>query len=122
MICFVKNYNLENLKTKLIILYLLNVMDWIFTLYLLGTGFFRETNIFMAKSLIIILLVLFQRYYFVAIILIFIYHRLLENVLSNLLNIAKWIFMYYIGYIPSIRKLFFVLYCDFKVKEVAIIG
>ena len=50
MILFIKNYTLENIKYKLIILYLLNVTDIIFTFLLLATGFFIEANLLMAKA------------------------------------------------------------------------
>lgn len=48
MINFIKDYNLDNIRKKLTILYFLNVTDIIFTLALLRTGLFREINIFMA--------------------------------------------------------------------------
>lgn len=50
MISFIKAYNLINIRKKLILLYLLNVSDLIFTLALLRTGFFREVNIFMINA------------------------------------------------------------------------
>jgi len=46
---FGKNPKLKNIKIKLLILYLLNVTDIIFTLLLLSTGLYREANIFMVK-------------------------------------------------------------------------
>ena len=50
MITFIKAHNLVNIRKKLIILYLLNVLDIIFTLVLLQTGLFREMNIFMINA------------------------------------------------------------------------
>lgn len=50
LVSFIKNYTLENIKHKLLILYLLNVTDIIFTLLLLATGFYIEANMFMAKA------------------------------------------------------------------------
>ncbi len=50
MITFIKNYNLEIIRRKLILLYILNVTDIIFTLMLLQTGFFSEVNIFMVNA------------------------------------------------------------------------
>lgn len=47
---FITNYSLENIKHKLLILYLLNVTDIIFTLLLLSTGLFIEANVLMAKA------------------------------------------------------------------------
>lgn len=50
MISFIKAYNLINIRKKLILLYLLNVSDLIFTLTLLRTGLFKEANIFMVYA------------------------------------------------------------------------
>lgn len=50
LITFIKAHNLINIRKKLIILYLLNVLDIIFTLVLLQTGLFREMNIFMINA------------------------------------------------------------------------
>lgn len=50
MITFIKDYKLDNIRKKLILLYILNVTDIIFTLTLLETGFFREINIFMVNA------------------------------------------------------------------------
>ena len=50
LIPFIKKYTLDNIKYKLIILYLLNVTDIFFTLILLSTGLFIEANILMAKA------------------------------------------------------------------------
>jgi hypothetical protein len=50
MIDYAKNYSLENIKNKLVVVYILNVTDIIFTLLLLSTGFYMEANIFMVKA------------------------------------------------------------------------
>lgn len=50
MIAFIKNYSLLVIKKKLIFLYILNVLDIIFTLALLSTGLFIEANIFMVDQ------------------------------------------------------------------------
>lgn len=50
MIAFIKNNNVECIKKKLILLYVLNVTDIIFTILLLQTGYFTEVNFFMAKA------------------------------------------------------------------------
>lgn len=50
MITFIKNYSIENIKNKLILLYILNVTDIIFTLLLLSTGYYIEANLFMVKT------------------------------------------------------------------------
>jgi hypothetical protein len=51
MIAFIKNYSLSNIKNKLLLLYILNVTDIIFTLLLVGTGFYMEANALMAKAM-----------------------------------------------------------------------
>ena len=44
---FIRCYNDVNLKKKLLLIYILNVNDIIFTFMLLDTGFFIEANIIM---------------------------------------------------------------------------
>ena len=41
--------SLENIKSKLLLLYFLNIADIIFTLILLSTGYYFEANILMAE-------------------------------------------------------------------------
>ncbi|NLJ97516.1 MAG: hypothetical protein GX321_10230 [Clostridiales bacterium] len=50
MIAFIKNNEVYTIRKKLILLYILNVTDIIFTIVLLKTGYFREMNIFMVKA------------------------------------------------------------------------
>ena len=50
LIYFIKNHTLENMKTKLLILYILNATDIIFTLFLLNTGFYMEANTLMSAA------------------------------------------------------------------------
>lgn len=51
LVTFIKNYTLRNIKYKFFILYLLNVTDILFTILLLSTGLFLETNFLMTKAL-----------------------------------------------------------------------
>lgn len=51
MMAFIKNYSLQNIKNKLLILYILNVTDIISTLLLLNTGFYMEANTLMSKAI-----------------------------------------------------------------------
>ena len=44
MIKYLQNYELSNIRNKLICIYILNVTDIAFTLYLKSTGFFIEAN------------------------------------------------------------------------------
>lgn len=50
LIAFIKNYTLETINQKLLVLYLLNIADICFTLLLLSTGSFIEANLLMAKA------------------------------------------------------------------------
>lgn len=51
LLAFLKNHNLKLIRHKLILVYMLNVSDIVFTQLLLGTGYFMEANIFM-RSLV----------------------------------------------------------------------
>ncbi|WP_105615377.1 DUF5658 family protein [Vallitalea okinawensis] len=44
MVTFIKDHDLRNIKHKLLLLYLLNVTDIVFTLLLINSGFYREVN------------------------------------------------------------------------------
>lgn len=50
LIVFMKKHSLENIKHKLLLLYLLNVTDIVFTILLLATGYYTEANLFMSKA------------------------------------------------------------------------
>lgn len=50
MLLFIKDYQLTILKKKYILLYILNLIDIVFTILLLRTGYFREVNLFMSKA------------------------------------------------------------------------
>ena len=50
MLTFLKVRSADSFRLKLMILYLLNLFDMIFTLILLGTGRFRELNPIMAYA------------------------------------------------------------------------
>jgi len=47
---FISSHTLENIKSKFLILYFLNVTDILFTTFLLSTGLFLETNFLMVKA------------------------------------------------------------------------
>lgn len=49
IISIFKNGDLSNIKKKLILLYILNVTDVIFTLFLVNTGMFVEANFLMLQ-------------------------------------------------------------------------
>lgn len=76
MIDFMKNYSLENIRNKLLILYVLNVADIIFTILLLNTGFYIEANIFMSKALENPFIGLMLKVILPALLFVFIYFRI----------------------------------------------
>lgn len=89
MIAFIKNYDLVQIKKKLIILYLLNVSDIIFTLLLLQTGYFAEVNIFMVKVVANPLISLVLKITLPAILLYYLYTRIrIEKDAWRVSNIA----------------------------------
>ncbi|WP_458414809.1 DUF5658 family protein [Schinkia sp. CFF1] len=51
MLIFIKNYSHDCLRSKLLMLYILNVTDLIFTQILLSSGYFTEANIFMSSAI-----------------------------------------------------------------------
>jgi len=113
MIGFIEDYKLENLRIKILVLYLLNVTDILFTLLLLSTGNFIEANIFMVMIVGNPMLCLGLKIVFVALLLKYICIRMeratikqlrQSNLLINgiltlytLINICHltWIFMYF---------------------------
>jgi hypothetical protein len=44
MLIFIKNYDIDNIRCKLFLLYLLNLLDIFFTLFLIKSGLFIEAN------------------------------------------------------------------------------
>ena len=51
MVALLKKYDLAAVKSKFFIIYILNVTDIFFTLYLINSNMFEEANIFM-KSIV----------------------------------------------------------------------
>lgn len=76
LITFIKNHNLVNIRKKLIILYILNITDIIFTLALLQTGMFKEINIFMVNAVESPLISILLKVVLPAILLIYLYKRI----------------------------------------------
>lgn len=46
---FIKDYSLDNIKSKLAILYILNLTDIVFTIILVNTGYYFEANFLMTN-------------------------------------------------------------------------
>lgn len=76
MITFIKDHKLVTIRKKIIILYLLNVTDIIFTLSLLKTGLFREINIFMANAVESLLMSVILKVVFPAGLLYYLYRTI----------------------------------------------
>lgn len=84
MIAFVKNYSLEIIKKKFILLYLLNVTDIIFTLLLLQTGYFEEVNVFMVHAVQNPLASMLLKVVLPALLLLYAFRRMKKADLSQL--------------------------------------
>ncbi len=76
MIAFIKKYNIETIKKKFILLYLLNVTDIIFTVLLLQTGYFEEINILMVKAVESPVAIVLLKIVLPAVLLFYIYNRI----------------------------------------------
>ena len=83
MVAFIKDYNLDSIKKKLILLYLLNVIDIFMTLLLLRTGLFREVNFIMAKLVEIPFASLLLKIIFPAFILYYLYTEIKKTAKSE---------------------------------------
>ncbi|MBZ9689108.1 DUF5658 family protein [Clostridium estertheticum] len=73
---FIKAYTYENIKYKLLILYLLNVTDILFTLLLLSTGLFMEANLLMVNAVQSVSASFILKIVLPAVLLLYIYIRM----------------------------------------------
>ena len=85
MINDLKSYKLLKFKYKLLSLYLLNVLDILFTLFLLKTGVFIEINPIMAKIVGNILLSIIVKVLFPAVLLLALYIRIQNGSLKQII-------------------------------------
>lgn len=76
LIVFMKNHSLENIKHKLLLLYLFNVTDIVFTLLLLATGYYMEANLLMAKAVQNLFVSFMLKVLLPAVLLFYIYIRI----------------------------------------------
>jgi len=72
---FIKTYNLNGIKKKLIIIYILNVIDIVFTIALIKSGWFTEANGFMQNLVQSTLMSYIVKITIPATILLYIYMR-----------------------------------------------
>lgn len=114
MVTFFKNHDLLNIKIKFQALYILNVMDIIFTVILYSTGMFIEANILLAPIISNSLLSVFIKVFVPGILLLILYYRMqkatdsqlrISNILINIITIIyllicsshiMWIFLFII--------------------------
>lgn len=75
IIAFIRSYQIESLKKKMILLYILNVTDIILTLLLLNTGFFAEVNVFMVNAVESPTLSILLKVILPALLLLYLYKR-----------------------------------------------
>lgn len=86
MIVFMKSYSLFTIKMKLIILYLLNILDIIFTLLLLSTGLFMEMNGLLVNHLDNPIKVMILKVFLPAFILLYLYLRIQKATQKQLIH------------------------------------
>lgn len=90
----INKYKSFSIKDKLILLYALNLTDWIFTLYLLNIGFCYEANVFMVDVVNSPLLSAILKIFVPGILFLYISKRLKEatpyqlKISNKLINVA----------------------------------
>lgn len=84
LVGFIKNYSLQNIKNKLLILYILNVTDIIFTLFLLSTGLYMEANNLMSNAVQSPIISFILKIVLPGILFIFIYFRMKKATTNQL--------------------------------------
>lgn len=86
---FLKNYNLLMIKQKLLIIYLLNVSDILFTIILVNSGYFYECNSLIGGLLKTPILAILFKILIPAILIVFIYNRLKKATKNQLIYSNK---------------------------------
>ncbi|MDD5016701.1 MAG: DUF5658 family protein [Eubacteriales bacterium] len=76
MLSFIRDHSLASVRKKLILLYILNVLDIVFTLILQSTGYFMEANPVMAVFVASTFSALAVKILLPAALCIFLYYRL----------------------------------------------
>lgn len=71
-----KKYDFNSIKYKIITIYILNVLDYMFTKVLLGTGIFTEANFFMNSIMNNLLITILIKIVIPAIVLVGFFYRL----------------------------------------------
>ena len=89
MINFLKTYSLQNFKKKFILIYILNILDAIFTVTLYSTGLFEEANILLSNVVNNPLLTLSIKIVIPGLLLYFLNHRI-QSATTNQLRISNY--------------------------------
>lgn len=76
MLYYLKNYSIISIKFKLLMLYILNVIDIALTLLLLKSGYYIEANPFMANIIELPMQLFLVKIIMPALLLCFIYFRI----------------------------------------------
>lgn len=76
MINLFKSNDLESIKLKFILIYILNITDVFFTMFLLGTGSFIEANVIMKPIINNEIIITILKFILPIILLVFIFKRM----------------------------------------------
>ncbi|MEG2985094.1 MAG: DUF5658 family protein [Peptostreptococcaceae bacterium] len=90
MLKLINNYKSTTIKDKFIFIYTLNITDWIFTSYLINTGFYYEANNLMIHIVDNLLLSILFKVIFPPILLTYIYIRI-RNASDAQLKLSSYI-------------------------------
>lgn len=106
------NKFLNSIKKKFIALYILNVADIIFTLYLIRTGMFQEANIIMASIISNEVLSIILKLTIPLVLLVIIYSRMKDASIRQLLQSNRIIIgsLIFYGMVNASHILWFVMY------------
>ncbi len=96
MIAFIKDSSFNGIKKKLIIIYILNVIDIVFTRLLLKTGLFSEINIIMQKAVLSATASFWLKIVIPAILVLYVIKRI-KNTKQEMLRKANIAFSFLMG-------------------------
>ncbi|MFZ5352977.1 MAG: DUF5658 family protein [Bacillota bacterium] len=89
MLAFIKDYSLQKIRIKLVILYALNVSDLLLTLLLISTGCFIEANYLVASLMRNPAICLLAKIALPAVLLLHIFLRIKKATVAQLLSSNK---------------------------------
>ena len=112
MINFIKQYQLPNLRLKLILLYLLNISDIILTLLLLETGIIMEANPIMSEVMESNLFTFIIKGVLPAILFIYLYVTL-KTASIEMIRLTNYCLLSLLGFYLSINCLHLIWFIGF---------